>query len=249
MWIDRVVDDGATALDEEPAGSPSVSHRTVVMLAVVAAALAVAVVLMSLRQHYGSSEHAPAVPKFHSSAGVVDTFVRPDSRTGLGVADTGQRWTALAGTWGRGGHLAYIARPSLPGPSLAVIDMAASDGLVQATQVTPGAQAGLVFRSDDAANYWWVESVPARDTWLIEKKVGGKSTVIGDIGPAPTGAGTTVTVRLHGPNIDVFVDGVRRRSVVDPDLEHASRVGFAGRGVGAMATRWAALIASPQQAA
>jgi hypothetical protein len=72
--------------------------------------------------------------------------------------------------------------------------------------------------------------------------------VVGDIGPAPTGAGTTLDISMQGPTINVFVDFVRRRSVTDTDLEHATRVGFAGRGRAATATRWAAFIALPPRA-
>jgi len=43
----------------------------------------------------------------------------------------------------------------------------------------------------------------------------------------------------------VLVDGIRRRTVVDSDLVGATKVGFAGRGLGATQTRWATFIASP----
>jgi len=246
----RAVDNtlGPLATRKPESGGPRLggpSARSVVVLAVVAVALATGMVFVSARQNVGSPVYGPALPKLHSSAGVVDTFARQASTVSLGVADSGQRWTAVAGTWGRGLGAAYLARPSASGMSLAVIEMGASDGLVRATQVTSGAGAGLAFRYVDDSNYWWVESRPETATWLVEKVVDGKRAAIGDVGPARTDAGTTVSVLLRGSTIEVFVDGIRRRTVVDPDLDHGTKVGFAGDGPAATQTRWATFIASP----
>jgi hypothetical protein len=218
---------------------------SVLVLVVIAVALVTGMVFVSARQRIGSPVYGPALSKLRSSAGVVDTFARQPSKVSLGTADSGQPWAAVAGTWGRSAGTAYLARPSPSGESVAVVDMGASDGLVQATQVTAGSSAGLAFRYVDNSNFWWIESRPEIATWDVEKLVNGKLMVIGDVGPARTDAGTTVSVLFRGPTIEVFVDGSLRRTVVDPDLQHAVRVGFAGRGPEALSTRWATFIASP----
>ena len=244
--FDRAVDSTVGSLSTRKRGS-GVDHSawSVLVLVVVALALGAGMVFVAGRQQVGSPVYGPALPKLHATAGVVDTFARQASNVSLGVADSGQRWTAVAGTWGRGLGSAYLSRPSSSGVSLAVIEMGAPDGLVRATQVTAGDSAGLAFRYVDNSNYWWVQSRPESGTWVIEKVVGGRSTVIGDLGPARTDAGTTVSVLLRGSTIEVLIDGTRKRTVVDADLVGATKVGLAGRGPGATQTRWATFIASP----
>lgn len=244
--VRRVIDNTVASLStQKPKSGVSRGAWSVVLLVVLAASLGAGMVLVSARQRIGSPIYGPALPKLHSSSGVVDTFARQASKVSLGTADSGQRWTAVAGTWGRGLGAAYMARPGSSGIGLAVIDMGAPDGLVQATQVTSGDSAGLAFRYLDSSNYWWVESRPEIGTWVIERFVAGKNVVIGDVGPARTDSGTTVSVLLRGSTIEVFIDGVRRRTVVDSDLVGATKVGLAGRAPGATQTRWATFIASP----
>jgi hypothetical protein len=248
-WFDRLVDSNVGSLAPRERGTRVTqgwaSAGVVLLLVVVAVSLVAGMVFVSARQKVGSPVYGPALPELRPSAGVVDTFARQPSKVSLGVADSGQRWTAVTGTWARGNGLGYLARPSSSGISVAVIEMGASDGLVQATQATAGASAGLAFRYVDNSNYWWIESRPESGTWLLEKLVDGKDTVIGDIGPTRTDAGTTLSVLLRGSTIEVLVDGIRRRTVVDADLERATKAGFAGRGLAATQTRWARFIASP----
>src|SRR5436853_7315699 len=62
---------------------------------------------------------------------VSDTFTRADNAASLGVADTGQAWTSLGGTWGISGNQAYCPTAALN--PLAVVDSGKADCSVQAT--------------------------------------------------------------------------------------------------------------------
>ena len=80
---------------------------------------------------------------------LVDTFGRPDAGS-LGRADTGQEWSALAGTF----SVADGKASSGGGYALATVDAGQPDGSVAATVVQPGTEFWLVVRSAGAADYW-----------------------------------------------------------------------------------------------
>jgi probable HAF family extracellular repeat protein len=80
---------------------------------------------------------------------------------GLGIADTGQAWSAT-GLWSTSGTVAIGA--SVNAPSWATLDLGTADGFVQAIVHSDRMDAqgvGLVFRYRHAANYQYVVVKPA----------------------------------------------------------------------------------------
>lgn len=170
-----------------------------------------------------------------SMGGVPDTFTGPDNQATLGPGPGGAGWQEVAGRWGTSGGQAYVSAPA-PGRDLAVVGAA---GSVQARLARMAPGAGLVFRYQDPANYWYVAAVPAYASWAVIKVVNGQEQVMGKTVLSPVQDDTTVTVASKGNTIDVAIDGVVRRSLSDPVLANATTVGLTVSSAGAPQARFA----------
>lgn len=218
------------------------------IVALVVAVGVVAVVIASVR-HPSSPARQPTVAPspLRGTVGVLDTFARADSSGDLGKAESGQAWRSVQGTWGVQAGAARLVRGAALKRDLVVADMGASDGFVQVTQKVSAAGAGLVFRYRNEFNYWVVRAAPRFATWTVEKIVAGKAVPLGNLGATPANDGTTVSVSLQGSQIDLFVDGFRRRTISDADLERETFVGLSAFGEGVTAARWSNFLASAQR--
>ncbi len=155
---------------------------------------------------------------------VVDGFNRPDSGT-LGTTDTGQAWTAWAGSWGVSGAK---AAPAAGGYSLAVVDSGGSTGSVSAVLAQPSPEFWLVLRASDGANYWrfgrW-QSGPYQLQQVANNGLGNPTlSVTATVTPAP---GDVIVCNLRSPGLGCSVNGTAVVATTDTFNASASRVGFA----------------------
>lgn len=173
---------------------------------------------------------------------VLDSFDRADSLTSLGSADTGQVWTAHAGTWGISGSTAYIA--SSVSDAAATVDTGTPDGLISldlttGTSIVNGIYCGIDFRTTDATNRLFAR---LRETGHVElyKQVAGTYTSLGSAVVA-VAVNTTyrLAVRLVGSSIKVLVDGVELLSVTETFNNTVTHHGLTGHSAGdSLAVRW-----------
>jgi len=210
------------------------SQRWLLGIAVVLVAAA-GLVGLSLRASGGHTRHPTLV---------ADAFTRADTRQTLGTTDSGQAWQAVHGVWAIRDHAARLVRITGAKSSFAVVDTGSPDGTVTLTESTVAPGAGLVFRYRDPSNYWAVEAAPRYGTWAIRKVSGGRQIVGANTGLSGLANGTTVTVRFKGTAIDVFVNGVRRHTLVDSDFSDATMAGLEATGAGATDARWASFRTS-----
>jgi hypothetical protein len=238
--------------DELPMGTPrprrqrSRTRRALPFVAVFVVLLLVGFIL-SRSTSKPTNKSAPtrnALP----GAGVNDGFTRADNNSTLGQADSGQLWKAVTGTWGIRDDEAYVVTPHANNRSLAVIDMGAGDGTVKVSFPHTSSGSGLVFRYKNSVNFWQIEAVTDYATWNVRKVVDGQSTSFGNVGTVATGAGTTISVRMQGPTIDIFVNGVKKLTLTDTSLQTEHFVGMSSRpSPDSDAARWDNFAATPQR--
>jgi RHS repeat-associated protein len=109
---------------------------------------------------------------------VADGFVRASSAS-LGVADTGESWTALSGTWNLTGHKATVAGLGAGGRAVAMLATHGAAAGMSATMVIADPTAtgpGLAFRVKDNDNYWALWQVPGYGGLVLSKNVAGTWT-------------------------------------------------------------------------
>lgn len=154
---------------------------------------------------------------------VSDTFDRADTGTSLGVADTGQTWTPLAGTWGIETNRAY-AVGSDPADRQVVVEAGAADVVVavDVAVLDSGGGTGLLFRGVDASNYWIFTSEGTR--WALYKRVAGTHTLVAALTETPVAGRWEVT--CSGSTITCKIDGVTKMTVTDTAHQAATRHGM-----------------------
>ncbi len=138
-----------------------------------------------------------------SALPITDSFNRADSSSSLGTTDTGQPWTALAGTWGITGNKAYKVTGSAQG--WAVVESGVSDCTISVTlSGTTNAGGGITFRATDANNNLFID---ADGTGFdVYKTVAGSISGIGG-GGTTFAAGDVMTVVLSGSSIVIKKNG------------------------------------------
>lgn len=174
----------------------------------------------------------------------LDAFNRPDDPVRLGATPGGAPWRAVTGTWGVLDEAAYVSAPT-GGTSLAVLEPGRPPAAAQVRAAAVTSQAGLVFRYQDRANYWALVALPHYGTWAVLRVVGGKQDVVANTGVVPTSAGTLVGVVLHGPVVDVAINGRVVRTLADPALVGATGVGLATGGTSAGQARFTDFRVTP----
>jgi hypothetical protein len=179
------------------------------------------------------------------SLGLFDSLARPDSDA-LGVADSGQAWIEDAGDWGVESASAVIAAPNPSGPSLAVANTRTTRGTVQVTMPSVEPATGIVFRYENAFNYWALTAAPEAGTWSISQLVAGELTQVGSVGLAPTADFTTVAVRFDENLLEFFIDGTSVSAIIDPDTIGGTYAGLIGRGPDAVDARWTNFVVIAQ---
>lgn len=174
----------------------------------------------------------PALPS------VSDTFTRADSATSLGSAETGQVWTALAGTWGISAGRAYCAAVEGGGTnrSAVAVDSGASDGTVGVTLAVVASESRVLFRASDVQNGFIVQA--ATDRYILYRREAAVYTALGTYLAAPA-SGDRVEVVLSGNSIRVRINGVERIAVTSTFNLTATRHGLGmGDGGGAATARF-----------
>lgn len=179
-----------------------------------------------------------------ADATIRDAFERPNAAS-LGRTETGQAWRALRGTWGIRAEDAVLASKATRTPSIAIVDLGFADGVVQVTGTTVPEGFGAAFRCRDAHNCWRVVAVPGFGTWNVLKVVDGRQTLLGGIGLATFGPGSTITVRMQGPRLTFYVDGVETKTIEDADLADATGAGLVVASKKGRDARFAGFAAAP----
>jgi hypothetical protein len=177
-------------------------------------------------------EIRPQSPAPSSATLASDTFTRADSTTTLGTAETGGPWSARVGTWGIASNKAYLVSGST---GIATVPMLA-DGTTQVTISTIAGRAGMVFRVQDANNYWVITDSFGFATYNVNKVVAGSATFMGNLGLAGAD-GDVLKVICSGSSISIYYNGVLKLSLTDTTFQHALGVGLYS-GAAAGIARW-----------
>ncbi len=205
--------------------------------------------------YYGYLEHSipftsDCIRIFQSSvkaAVVTDTFTRADNALTLGSAESGQAWTAVAGTWGISSNKAYCVGDM--DTETAVLESGIADGIVDCT-VSGTLASGTDFRIPhvlvrylDANNFLRV--FYGAGNVKLQKSDGG---VTSDLAVTALAAldGTDYAIRIAmvGNSVKVYVDGTERISYTlaggDTKYNAYTKVGMRLRKSGSPATaaRW-----------
>lgn len=132
-----------------------------------------------------------------------DSFDRANSAVSLGDADSGQTWTAHAGTWGISGNAAY--QPSATAGGRATVESGVADGTVEVTVATAGGSSGVVLRLSDASNY--VRAFfSSTDSIFLQKVVAGSATTIAS-GAVTHANGDVLRAVMSGSNYTIYQNG------------------------------------------
>jgi hypothetical protein len=213
-----------------------------VAAAVLVSVVIAATVTWALSAEEGADTDVPLL----LGPGVSDDFARDEDPGPLGDARTGQPWDQVSGTWRVRDGAATVDEPNDAGQrTAAVVDLGAADGAVAVTAVRMAPGLGLVFRYQDAFNYWFLTSAPDYGSWRLQRLEQGETVDVGGIGLAGIADGTTAEVRFAGRTITVFVNGVAARQFTDPALEDATGVGMLVEGGGALDAAWDDFVAVP----
>lgn len=177
-------------------------------------------------------------------APVRDAFDRANG-TGLGRTPTGQTWRTVSGTWGiRNREAVLESQPNLK-PSVAVVDTGRSQGWVQVTASVLPTGTGMVFRYRNPANYWWVDVVPQFGVINVYRQANGIPVKMGTTPLTSFADGSTLTVRLEGNEITLFVDGFRAFGLTSAVLHDATGAGLMIDSPKAVGVRFAGFAAGP----
>lgn len=130
-----------------------------------------------------------------------DSFGRADSASSLGSAETGQAWTAIAGTWGVSSGKAYQAVADGGSRGLVVAQTTRGDALIRG--VVTASFAGLAFRGNGSNRLCLIY---ATDGALYKMDAGGTVTQLAT-GSAPS-LTAEMSARYSGTSIRCYVNGV-----------------------------------------
>lgn len=174
-----------------------------------------------------------AIAALPSAFSVTDSFDRADDAVSLGVADTGQAWSALSGTWGISGSQAYL--PVAAGSAQAVVESGHADAVIQAT-LTAFGQSGLLIRARNLNNTLVLRINRGVGTCALRSIVGGVETTLQNVVVALP-LTMVVRVECEGTTIRAFVDGTQRIAVAGvTDFQTETKHGLYASA--AQATTW-----------
>lgn len=157
-------------------------------------------------------------------AHAVDTFNRPDTVSGLGVADSGQLWT---------GSMRVVANRSRASVSgVGTTHLNAGQANVEAECVIKPLQnaqwkAGLAARLTDTNNLWALKLERSTGKFVFVKRQAGSETVIGQTGAIVVdGNEYQLKIRADSNALAAYVDGTLVGSATDSFNSTATRCGF-----------------------
>lgn len=167
-----------------------------------------------------------------AGAPATDGFNRPDAPS-VGAAETGAAWTVLgAGTFGVDDR--RLALTSAPNATNLAVLPSAADVVVGATMAVAQGGQSLVFRVQNANNYWRFRASSSTGRWDLVKVVASVPTTVASsaVGTCCT-SGQQVRVAADGSSVRAFVDGVEVVAATDATLATATRAGVQMAATGA----------------
>lgn len=215
---------------------PVAVPRWQLVTGVVLVSVLVAVTIAASSLALTDPDPAPTTNASPDAVTVIDPFDR-GSEEFLGLTPSGEPWDELVGDWGVGFGAARIIRPDGNLPSLAVVDLEDTDGLVRMRIGTVISGMGIAVRVRDAGTYLAIEAEPGFGTYAIRRAVNGQITDLGGVGLANAADGAVVEVRMRGDSIDIYIDGRYVKTITDRATPDATRAGLIGE-PGTAAARW-----------
>jgi len=156
----------------------------------------------------------PLADLFDASPGALDGRVAPGRQ--------GATWTDPSASFVVDDGVVRVV-PESDLPAIAIIEQSGRVTSVRAAFSTVAATAGMVFRYQDAGNYWQVTAAPSFGTWEISRVEDGEATAVADLGFR---GGTTIDVIFVGSSIQFLVDGVLGEIIRDEFLDDSDLVGL-----------------------
>lgn len=158
----------------------------------------------------------------------IDTFQRADGAPG---AD----WTVRQGGFViSNGELKLTANgPALPNvgafiESAHLLDASGNGGIEGIVGSVREDWSSLIFRYQDATNFFRLYESVTFATWGLEKYVGGAQTTLASSGLGGSGVGIKMNVEINGNSIKVWRNGVLVYSGTDASLAGQRKVGIGG---------------------
>jgi hypothetical protein len=132
-------------------------------------------------------------------------------------------WSVESGAFNVSSDGGVTGTPTGDAPAIAIMDNAGDIRSLSATYSTVAAGAGLVFRFQDAENYWKIVAAPDFGTWAISKITDGTTQTVGDTG---FGSGTTIEIIFVGNTIQFWVEGALKETLRDEQFAASRRAGL-----------------------
>lgn len=151
-----------------------------------------------------------------------DTFARADSAVSLGTTTDGKTWTTDTGTIGILTNRAYVPATT---NSRAYIDVGVANYVVSMALAGVTGSAWMVLRYQNASNYVRVGTSGAGDLLRYQEIVGGAVQNDTTLGMTPV-SGDELTVSCIGPEIVVYLNGVRAGKKLNAAFAANTKVGL-----------------------
>lgn len=133
---------------------------------------------------------------------IVDSFNRADGP--IGLADSGQAWTTLSGTWAISGNAMQCVTAS-GNRDMIAIDLGRSDVTAQVKVLTVLAPQGMALRIVDNVNYIGVVN-NANTTYVIFRVQANTATALATSTGVTPAAGDVLKAVLTGSTINVYLN-------------------------------------------
>ncbi len=230
------VTDSDLSTNPSPASQEHLDHRVLpkdderLTARLVGGAMLAMVLLLGAGLYLGSrsdTERVSAViAELPSTERVFDDFVRNDAAQ-LGEIVSGETpWSTVGTEFSVGDGQAMIGAGADGERGIAIVDTGWSDATIGATVATAPVGTGLVFRFVDIFNYWALTAAPDFGTWNLVLVVDGETIRSEATGLSSTDPGVRLSIRLEGPEIQIFVDGSPMLTIIDPSFETATSAGL-----------------------
>lgn len=155
---------------------------------------------------------------------ISDKFDRADNASSLGNADTGQTWTASAGTWGIQSNRAYTPAGT---ENYAVIDSGILNLTAEVTLAVRVNRSGIVFRFTDSAN--WYRFVLSSTTVFLQRRLANATTSLSSFAVTPAD-GDVLKVVVNGSQFMAYYNGELKATVNDTTFPTQTWVGMESAG-------------------
>lgn len=167
---------------------------------------------------------------------VSDTFTRADSAATLGSAETGQAWTANAGTWGISSNKGYVATAG-GANDIATVNAGVADCSVQVT-ITAGAITGqgVILRLTDVNNYVYCFASDSTHLVIGTDVASSFNTLANQA--YSWSSGDTLKVVLSGQSVSAYVNGALITSTTTSVNQSATKHGLLSTAAAAATSRW-----------